>query len=546
MTLPVSAPNTTHLARPARPKQMRMPAFESALASAAQVVAHRIEQADPRPVGNQLHQVLAPQALDDFARLSLIARRQLLVRLGKKVELTLIGQKEIPLGCVLLIAIGPGHALRHPVVKRVVVKPLDDSLSAAVLAHAADRAQHCRQTRAHLDELRERRPMKRVDCLAADLHHEISGCPVVHGAQCKPCKLLAKRFDDATLARGHQDRDSAARQLLEGLRLLLIPHVIEDDEAAPVLEPPSDLVTQRIHPTTLEPVAVLWWHCQQLGEADQPLHRRAILAKLEPEDAMAKGAAHTWVEGEPVGGGRLAEACSAGDTHHRACTDDAHQRAIASDAIHEGGTQVPLLWARHVVSRQHGDIVHSRRLVAKELGRPGGEAAAAGSRVKAEAGRVVASWDGFVVNVVWVQQRVMAACWVHFGRVFRVNVKLELLHQTDEARIQVPGLRLRADRGACLLEGGWRLGSIGDCLCEGRAKYPTSCVFQHSLPADHVGHECPLAQRTGQTCGAAAGEHDQLKLAVDHMRPDYVDERINGHGLKSTTHADKGEDGLRL
>ena len=140
-----------------------------------------------------------------------------------------------------------------------------------------------------------------------------------------------------------------------------------------------------MHPTTLEPVEVFGWHSKQLGEADQPLHRGALLAKLEPEDAIAKGAAHARVEGEPVGGGRLAEARSASDARHGARTDDAHHRAIASDAIHEGGTQVPLLWARHEVGRQRWHVVQRRRFEAKELGRAGGEAAARGSRVEAEA-----------------------------------------------------------------------------------------------------------------------------------------------------------------
>merc|ERR1719424_2633483 len=127
--------------------------------------------------------------------------------------------------------------------------------------------------------------------------------------------------------------------------------------------------------------------------------------------------------------------------------------------------------------------------------------------------------------------------------VFRVNVELELLHQTADARIQEPGLRLRADRGAGLLEGDRWLGSVGDRLSEGRAKYPTRFVAHHSLPADNVGHECPIAQRSGQACGAAAGEHDPRELAADHMRPDSVDDRIDGHNLYRTTLTDKGEDG---
>eukprot|EP00964_Phaeocystis_antarctica_P103590 scaffold68854_cov70-Phaeocystis_antarctica.AAC.4 len=172
---------------------------------------------------------------------------------------------------------------------------------------------------------------------------------------------------------------------------------------------------------------------------------------------------------------------------------------------------------------------HAPTMPTTELGRPGGEAAPAGSGVKDE-----------------------AVCGlVHECSVLWVNIQIELLHLTVKGRaarvrIQVPGFRLRADRGACRLEGLQRLGSIGDRLCEGRAKYPTRCIFKHGLPADHVGYECPLAQRTGQTCGAAAGEHDQLKLAGDHVRPDSVDERIDGHNLYRTTLTDKGEDRLRL
>eukprot|EP00964_Phaeocystis_antarctica_P016546 scaffold9134_cov67-Phaeocystis_antarctica.AAC.4 len=414
------------------------------------------------------------------------ARRQLLVLLGKPLKLPLIGQKEVALGCVLLIAVGAGHAPRHPVAKLVVLKPLDDSLSAASIAHAADGAQHRRQTRAHLGEFGERRSMELVDWLAAAPHQELRGCFVLHRPKRQPCQLRAKRFHNKALASGYQDRDSTASQLLERLELLLVPNVVENDEAASALETPSNLVIHRVHTTALEPLEVLWWSAKQ------------------PEDAIAKGAAHARVAGEPVGSSRLAEARSASDARHRARTNDADHRAIASDAIHEGGTQIPLLWTRH------------------ELGRPGGEAAARGSRVKEE-----------------------TAC-VHFGPVFRVNVELELLHPSAKARIQVPGLRLGADRGARLLKGLWRLGSRGYSLSKGRAEYAARCIFKHSLPADHVRYECQLAQRSGQACGAAAGEHDQLQLAGEHMRSDRIDERIDGHGLKSTTHADKGEDRLRL
>ena len=186
----------------------------------------------------------------------------------------------------------------------------------------------------------------------------------------------------------------------------------------------------------------LWRHAEQDGQADQPLHCCALLAKLEPEDAIAKGAAHARVEGEPVGGGRLAQTRSASDARHGARTDDAHHRAIASDAAHEGIAQVPLLWARHVVGRQRWHVVQRRRFEAKELGRPGGEAAARGSRVVEEAVRGL----------------------VHECSVLRINVELKLLHLSAEAIIQVPGLRLGADRGARLLKGHRRLGSRRDRL----------------------------------------------------------------------------------
>ena len=83
-------------------------------------------------------------------------------------------------------------------------------------------------------------------------------------------------------------------------------------------------------------------------------------------------------------------------------------------------------------------------------------------------------------------------------------------------------------------------------LGKGRAEDAARFVAEHSLPADHVRHARQLAQLSGQTCGAAAGEHDQLQLAGEHMRPHRVDERSDGYGLKSTTFADKGEDRLRL
>ena len=557
-TLPVAMRLIAHVAHPARPKQLRVPAFERALAAAAQIVAHGIQQSDPRPVVHQLDQVLASQALDNLARLRLVsapqvgqnlqghlcvlgedgahraARCQLLVRLGKEFELPLIGKEEVALGCVLLVAVGPSHARRHPMAKLVVLKPLDDSLCTALVAHAANGAQHSRHSRTHLGQLCERRPVQVVFCLAAAMHHEARGSLVLHRAQLQPCQLLAECFHDGALARGHEDRDSAARQLLKGLGLLLVPHIVEDDEAAPVLEPPSDLVTQRVQPTTLESIEVLQRHAKQLGEADQPLHRRALLAKLEPENAIAKGAAHARVEGEPVGGGGLAQASGASDACDRARSDDAHHRVIAADAVHEGGAQVPLLWARHVVGRQRWDVVQGCRFKAEELGRPGGEAAALGSRVVTKAA---------------VVDSPRLAGWIHGMDeidVFRVDVELKLLHPRVEARVQLSGLSLRADCGARLLKGGRRLGSLGDLLCESRAKDAPSLVVEHRLPAEHVGHECPLAQRCSQACGAAAGEHDQLKLASKHMRPDDVHERVDGHNLYRTAYADEGEGGLRL
>ena len=85
-----------------------------------------------------------------------------------------------------------------------------------------------------------------------------------------------------------------------------------------------------------------------------------------------------------------------------------------------------------------------------------------------------------------------------------------------------------------------------DRLGKGRAEDAARFIVEHSLPADHVRHARQLAQLSGQTCGAAAGEHDQLQLAGEYMRPHCVDERSDGHGLHCTTHTDKGEDRLRL
>ena len=48
--------------------------------------------------------------------------------------------------------------------------------------------------------------------------------------------------------------------------------------------------------------------------------------------------------------------------------------------------------------------------------------------------------------------------------VFRINVELELLHPSTEARVQVPWLRLAADCETRLLKGNWRLGSRRDRL----------------------------------------------------------------------------------
>ena len=83
-------------------------------------------------------------------------------------------------------------------------------------------------------------------------------------------------------------------------------------------------------------------------------------------------------------------------------------------------------------------------------------------------------------------------------------------------------------------------------LGKGRAEDAARFVTEHRLPADHVRYERLLAQLSGQTCGAAAGEDDQLQLAGEHMRPHRLDERSDGHGLNCTTHTNKGEDGLRL
>jgi len=85
-----------------------------------------------------------------------------------------------------------------------------------------------------------------------------------------------------------------------------------------------------------------------------------------------------------------------------------------------------------------------------------------------------------------------------------------------------------------------------DRLGKGRAEDAARFVAEHSLPADHVRYARPLAQPRGQTRGAAAGEHDQLQLAVEHMRPYRLDECSDGHDFHCTTLADKGEDGLRL
>ena len=85
-----------------------------------------------------------------------------------------------------------------------------------------------------------------------------------------------------------------------------------------------------------------------------------------------------------------------------------------------------------------------------------------------------------------------------------------------------------------------------DRLGKGRAENAARSIFKHSPPADHVRYARPLAHISGQTCGAAAGEHDQLQLACEHMRPHSVDECSDGHDFHCTTLADKGEDGLRL
>ena len=85
-----------------------------------------------------------------------------------------------------------------------------------------------------------------------------------------------------------------------------------------------------------------------------------------------------------------------------------------------------------------------------------------------------------------------------------------------------------------------------DRLGKGRAEDAARFVVEHRLPADHVRYARQLAQLSGQTCGAAACEHDQLQLAGEYMRPHCVDERINGDGLKPTTCSDEAKGGLRL
>jgi len=96
--------------------------------------------------------------------------------------------------------------------------------------------------------------------------------------------------------------------------------------------------------------------------------------------------------------------------------------------------------------------VQRRQLEAKELGRPGGEAAARGSRVVAEAAVVdsprLAIWRNRMNEI----------------DIFRINVELELLHPSAEASVQVPGLRLGADCETRLLKGHRRLGSRRDRL----------------------------------------------------------------------------------
>ena len=122
----------------------------------------------------------------------------------------------------------------------------------------------------------------------------------------------------------------------ERLRLLQSPHVVENEQAAPGIEPTRNGIDDR-GLLLSERGDVNVEHARQLA---QHVERAALLPKAEPENTAVKGRLHANVEGEHRGEGALAEAggprqrgSTSASTHERNRLQDVLDQRLAESCV---------------------------------------------------------------------------------------------------------------------------------------------------------------------------------------------------------------------
>mmetsp|Transcript_10717 Transcript_10717/g.31934 ORF Transcript_10717/g.31934 Transcript_10717/m.31934 type:complete len:550 (+) Transcript_10717:100-1749(+) len=387
---------------------------------------------------------------------------------------------------------------------------LEEGAHALVAADGAPLLEHHRQPAAQPHELFRVRIGREV---GAGLHARCEQ------AQRLPPLQRANLLRPAARPRGHfahpRSQQPAGMQPRERLRLLRSPHVVENEQAAPGIEPTRNGIDDR-GLLLSERGDVDVDHARQLA---QHVERASLLPKAEPEDAVVKGRLHANVAGEHRGEGALSEA---GGPRQRgsASASPAQERnrlqAVFDQPLTESRIRRPLfvvvgdgrqIAARPLRLQQHRpprrDPAHCVRSCRREAPAP-------------------------------ARRRLL-----HQRCVLRVDPEGETRGECRQGAIGQAARRRRAahrqlarekgkprripQRHACM-----RL--LGHALPEGHAEPRARVVGRQSLPADDVRH-ARMRKSLGQRERLAPIEHDQLGPSqhlheagrVDGLRPSVLD-----------------------
>mmetsp|Transcript_26853 Transcript_26853/g.90524 ORF Transcript_26853/g.90524 Transcript_26853/m.90524 type:complete len:414 (+) Transcript_26853:645-1886(+) len=173
-----------------------------------------------------------------------------------------------------------------------------------------------------------------------------------------------KVVGDVALSGGEQDGSRPLREAPEGLGLRLAPHIVEDDQAVALVERLLDQLTNSVG-VAARALKLVVRYSRSLCKLEQQCDGLPLLAKGQPEDAVAESRLHPHVVREPGRRRALAEAGRPSDAHCD-CGSVARREAFADDDEHASATgpaaqqlvaQVQLLRPLDVVRGQARHVV---------------------------------------------------------------------------------------------------------------------------------------------------------------------------------------------